>query len=82
MSGSLAILLSPMVLAPCNSDSVEVLGRVTMATPYGNPGCLPLSNPTKCRKLGMNPHRLTHVRNGPTFYLAALLCMSTSSSQV
>jgi hypothetical protein len=28
----------------------------------------------------MNPHRLTYVRNGPTFYRAALLCMSTSSS--
>jgi hypothetical protein len=30
-----------------------VLGCVSLATPYGNPGCLPLSNPTKCRKLGL-----------------------------
>jgi hypothetical protein len=30
-----------------------VLRRVTPATPHGNPGCLPLSNPTKCRKLGL-----------------------------
>jgi hypothetical protein len=30
-----------------------VLRRVTLATPYGNPGCVPLSNPTKCRKLGL-----------------------------
>jgi hypothetical protein len=30
-----------------------VLRRVTPATPQGNPGCLPLSNPTKCRKLGL-----------------------------
>jgi hypothetical protein len=36
-----------------DSDSVLVLRRVTLATPYGNPGCLPLSNPTKCRKLGL-----------------------------
>jgi hypothetical protein len=43
-------LLSPKVLELC--DSVEVLRRVLPATPYGNPGCLPLSNPTKCRKLG------------------------------
>jgi hypothetical protein len=32
---------------------LSVLRRVTLATPYGNPGCLPLSNPTKCRKLGL-----------------------------
>jgi hypothetical protein len=30
-----------------------VLRRVNPATPYGNPGCLPLSNPTKCRELGL-----------------------------
>jgi hypothetical protein len=30
-----------------------VLRRVTLATPYGNPGCVPLSNPTKCRKFGL-----------------------------
>jgi hypothetical protein len=30
------------VLAPCDSDSVRVLGRVNLATPYGNPGCLPV----------------------------------------
>jgi hypothetical protein len=40
-----------MVLAPCDSDSVGVLGRITFATPYGNPGCLPLSKPTKYRRL-------------------------------
>jgi hypothetical protein len=31
----------------------QVLGRVTLATPYGNTGCLPQSNPTKSRKLGV-----------------------------
>jgi hypothetical protein len=33
----------------CVCDSV-VLGRITMAKPYDNPGYLPLFNPTKCRK--------------------------------
>jgi hypothetical protein len=41
------------VLEVCDSDSVPVLGRITLATPYGNPGCLPLSDPPKCRKLGL-----------------------------
>jgi hypothetical protein len=53
ISGSLAILLFPKVLEPCESDSVQVLRRVTLATTYGNPECLPLSNPTKSRKLGL-----------------------------
>jgi hypothetical protein len=42
------------VLELCDSVSVNVLRRVTLATPYG---CLPLSNPTKYilpyRKLGL-----------------------------
>jgi hypothetical protein len=32
---------------------IQVLRRVNPATPYGNPGCQPPSNPTKCRKLGL-----------------------------
>jgi hypothetical protein len=49
VSGSFAFLLPPNVLAPGESDSVIVLGRVTLATPDG---CLPLSNPTKCSNIG------------------------------
>jgi hypothetical protein len=45
------------VLELCESDSVVVLRPVTLATPCGNPGCLPLSNPTKCRKLGLDAHK-------------------------
>jgi hypothetical protein len=33
-----------MVLAPCDSDSVGVLGRITFATPYGNPDVYPCPN--------------------------------------
>jgi hypothetical protein len=38
--------MSPQVLAPCDSDSVKELGRVTLATPDGNRGCLPSIYPT------------------------------------
>jgi hypothetical protein len=51
-------MLSPKVLELCYGDSVEVVRRVTLATPYGNPEGLPLSNPTKCRKLGLQPVEL------------------------
>jgi hypothetical protein len=36
------------------SECCDASRRVTLATPYGNPGCLPLSNPTICRKLGLH----------------------------
>jgi hypothetical protein len=60
--GGLANLLSPKLLNLCGNDSVEVLRHVTSATPYGNPGRLPLSNPTKCRKLGQHG-TIMHHRN-------------------
>jgi hypothetical protein len=47
------LVCSPKVLKLRDSDFVQVLRRVTLAAPYGNPVYLPLSNPTKCRKLGL-----------------------------
>jgi hypothetical protein len=41
--GSLANLLSPMVWEPCDSHSVTVLRRVTLATPVRQPQmCTPV----------------------------------------
>jgi hypothetical protein len=52
MSDSLAAF--KCFLSPCVSVSIEVLRRIALATADGNPGCLPLSNPTKNRKWGLH----------------------------
>jgi hypothetical protein len=36
------------------------MGRVALATPFDYPGCVPLSKPTKCRKLGVLAVQLTN----------------------
>jgi hypothetical protein len=52
---------SPKVLATCDSDS-----RVTLATPYGNPECLPLQGPVQLNELGLRARGSPCVRwNSP-----------------